>query len=461
MSEAWNPKIETGNKPLYIALADALEKDINSGILKPGEKLPPQRELADRTGVNLSTVTRAFRVCELKGLISGVVGRGTFVAPDVKVSLSLISQDKKPEIIEMGQVLPFSVIDKVTAKMVKDILYDMDMERLIRYCDPAGHLNHRVLGAEWLRRFNITAPAEEILITPGSHNAVTNCLLTLFEPGDRIAVDSVTYPGIKTMAAMFGIRLVPIEMTREGMSPQRLLNACKNEGIKGIYLMPEVQNPTTYAMTQNIREQIADIIKKYNLILIEDDAYGYTGNSESIPVSAFVPNQGIYIGGTSKLLGPGFRISFVRVPGAYFDLMEKGLLNTTWMASPITTELVTRLIVTGKAGAIFEAKREEARKRNDLALKILSKYDVANRPSGFFQWLFLPEGWQGKDFELLAREAGVQVFCAEKFAVGSGTVTPAVRISLSGPNTIEELEKGLRILSSILERGYRDKTFII
>ncbi len=461
MSIHWNPKIETGNKPIYIALADALESDINAGILKPGEKLPPQRELADRIGVNLSTVTRAFRVCELKGLISGVVGRGTFVAPDVKVSLSLISQGKKSEIIEMGQVLPLSVIDKVTAKMVKDSLHDMDLERLIRYCEPAGHLNHRVIGAEWLSRFNITSSAEEVLITPGSHNAVTNCLLTLFDPGDRIAVDSLTYPGIKTLAAMYGIRLVPIEITNEGMSPQGLLNACKNEGIKGIYLMPEVQNPTTHAMTQNCREEIADIIRKYNLILIEDDAYGYTGNFESIPVSALVPKQGIYIGGTSKLFGPGFRISFVRVPEAYFELVEKGLLNTTWMASPITAELVTRLIVTGKAEAILEDKREEARKRNDLALKILSKYDVASRSCGFFQWLFLPEGWQGKEFELHAREAGVQVFCAEKFAVGSSPVPPAIRISLSGTDTIEELGKGLGILSSILEKGYQDKPFII
>lgn len=461
MSNEWNPKIETGNKPLYIALADALESDIRLGILKPGEKLPPQRELADRIGVNLSTVTRAFRVCELKGLISGVVGRGTFVASDVKVSLSLISQNKKPEIIEMGQVLPLPVTDKVTAKMVKDSLYEMEMERLIRYCEPAGHLNHRAIGAEWLRRFNVIASAEEILITPGSHNAVTNCLLTLFEPGDRIAVDSLTYPGIKTLSAMYGIRLVPIEMTNEGMSPQGLLNACKNEGIKGIYLMPEVQNPTTSAMTQIFREQIADIIKKYNLILIEDDAYGYTGNFESIPVSTLVPNQGIYIGGTSKLFGPGFRISFVRVPEAYFELMEKGLLNTTWMASPITAELVTRLIVTGKAEAILEEKREKARKRNDLALKVLSKYNVAHRPCGFFQWLFLPDGWQGKEFELMAREAGVQVFCAEKFTVGSSSVAPAVRISLSGTDRIEELEKGLRILSSILGKSYQDKSFIL
>lgn len=461
MSNEWNPRIVKNAKPLYISLADALESDIKSGILKPGEKLPPQRELADRIRVNLSTVTRAFRVCELKGLISGVVGRGTFVTPDAKVSLSLISQANKPDIIEMGQVLPLSIFDKVIAKMAKDSLADMDMERLIKYCQPAGHLYHRAIGAEWLRHFNITAPAEEILITPGSHNAVTNCLLTLFDPGDRIAVDSLTYPGIKALAAMYGIRLVPIEMTNGGMNPHGLMNACKNEGIKGIYLMPEVQNPTTCAMLQNCREQIADIIQKYNLILIEDDAYGYTGNPGNIPVSAYVPQQGIYIGGTAKLFGPGFRISFVRVPEAYFESMEKGLLNTTWMASPVTAELVTRLIISGKAGVILEDKREEARKRNTLALKMLSKYEIAYRPCGFFQWLFLPEEWQGKEFELHAREAGVQVFCAEKFAVGSNPVPSAVRISLSGPDTIEELEKGLDILKNLLEKGYHDKTIII
>ena len=461
MINEWCPNIKTRDKPLYLALADALESDINSGILKPGEKLPPQRELADRLGVNLSTVTRAFRVCELKGIISGVVGRGTFVASDVKVPLSLLSQHKSSGIIEMGQVLPLYSMDKNTARIAKVLLQDMDLQRLLRYSEPAGHLKHRVLGAEWLKGFNLNASAEEILITPGSQNALAICLLTLFEYGDRIAVDALTYPGIKALAAMYGIRLIPIEMTGEGMNPQALLNACKNEGIKGIYLMPEVQNPTTCSMTQNCREQIADIIRKNNLILIEDDAYGYTGSLDSIPISAHAPEQGIYLGGISKFLGPGFRISFVRVPNAYLEPMKKGLLNTSWMASPITAEIVTRLIETGESDAVFKDKRAEAYKRNELALKKLAQYKVLSRPYVFFQWLILPDGWQGRDFEICAREAGVQVFCAEKFAVGSCPLPSAIRISLSGPETIEELEKGLDILKSLLLKGYENQTIII
>lgn len=459
----WNPRIETGDKPLYIALADALESDIQAGVLKPGEKLPPQRELSGRLGVNLSTVTRAFRVCELKGMISGVVGRGTFISSDAKVSLSLVSQDKTSDIIEMGQVLPLYALDKDTAKTAKAIIQDMEMERLIRYVEPAGHVNHRIIGAEWLKRFNIDSTTEEIIITPGSQNAIANCLLTLLNHGDRIAVDSLTYPGIKTLAALHGIRLVPIEITNEGMSPQGLLNACKNEGIKGIYLMPEVQNPTTCSMSGSCREKIADIIKKYNLILIEDDAYAYTGDPESVPLSSHAPKHGIYIGGTSKLLGPGFRTSFVKVPEAYMEPLKKGLLNTAWMASPITTEIVTRLIASGKAEAILQAKREEAQKRNNMALEILSQYQIVSRPCGFFQWLFLPDGWQGqgRTFELSAREAGVQIFCAEKFVVGNSQVPQAVRISLSGPDTIELLEKGLGILRNVLRKGYQAETIMI
>jgi len=452
----WFPEIKKGKKSFSTAIAEALEEDIAKGILKPNEQLPPQRELADHLGVNLSTVTRAFRLCELKGLLYGVVGRGTFVTADAKVPLSLAQVDSK-EGIDMGQVLPLYPLDGDTAEIVKTFLHDMDMERLLRYSDPQGIANHRAIGAEWLRRFHLSAQPEEIIITPGSQSAAANCLLTLFQYGDRIAVDAVTYPGFKSLAALYGIRLVPIEMTEDGMSAEGLLNACKNEGIKGVYLMPEVQNPTTRSISKKYREQLSEIIRKYNLILIEDDAYAYTGDPHSIPVTSYVPDQGIYIGGIAKLLGPGFRISFVKVPKTYMEPMKRGLLNTTWMASPITAEMVARLITSGRADDVIREKREEARMRNILALEILSGYRRASRTCGFFQWLFLPDSWQGqaRDFELVAREAGVQVFCAEKFSVGSSPVPQAVRISLSGPDTIHTLKKGLEIIKSVLQKGYR------
>lgn len=471
----WHPNINKLEKPLYMGLVKALEEDIEAGRLKPGDQLPPQRELADLLGINLSTVTRAFRKCELKGLLSGVVGRGTFVSADVKTSLSLVSpgaanisqgpdqseihsSEPAAQPIEMGQVLPLYCLDQDTAQWTKDLLADMDLNRmaqLIQYADPAGDITHRRAGAQWLGRFNLPAEAAEVVVTAGSQNAIACCFLTLFTHGDRVAVDALTYPGIKTLAALHGIRLVALDMDEEGMQPQNLAAACKNEDIKGVYLMPECQNPTAKRLSAKRRQALAKVIKDNDLILIEDDAYAYNGDLSAVPLCALVPDQGIYIGSTSKLLGPGFRTSFVKVPKRYLEAVKKGVLNTIWMASPLTAELVSQLIVTGKAEQVISSKRTEAKARNELATAILGNYQLGARTHGFYQWIGLPKQWWGKgtEFEWVARAVGVQVYCAEKFLVGSRQLPQAVRIALSGPASMAELERGLLLLKKLLESG--------
>ena len=70
---SWQPEIKRGEGPVYLEIVNALKRDIKNGVLKPGDKLPPQRELADFLGLNLSTVTRAFKICEQRGLIFATV----------------------------------------------------------------------------------------------------------------------------------------------------------------------------------------------------------------------------------------------------------------------------------------------------------------------------------------------------------------------------------------------------
>ena len=72
---SWKPDLKNTTGPKYLALVKLLEEDIERGALKPGTKLPPQRELADFLDVNLSTISRAFKLCEQKGLLSASVGR--------------------------------------------------------------------------------------------------------------------------------------------------------------------------------------------------------------------------------------------------------------------------------------------------------------------------------------------------------------------------------------------------
>ena len=101
---SWKPQKSQLERPYYLSLASLLEKDIQSGILKENTKLPPQRELADFLDLNLSTITRAYKLCELKGLLYAVTGRGTFVSSGIHAQDTFLDQNFPA--IEMGMNKP-------------------------------------------------------------------------------------------------------------------------------------------------------------------------------------------------------------------------------------------------------------------------------------------------------------------------------------------------------------------
>ena len=74
----WLPDVASRPGPLYQAIAEALAEDTSRGVLAAGQRLPTHRELADRLGVTVGTVTRAYAEAARRGLVSGEVGRGTF-----------------------------------------------------------------------------------------------------------------------------------------------------------------------------------------------------------------------------------------------------------------------------------------------------------------------------------------------------------------------------------------------
>lgn len=103
---SWRPRLDKNTRGLSRALARQLSEDIRSGVLRPGTKLPPQRELADFLDVNVSTVSKAFKLCALQGLLSATVGSGTFVSYDALCSGNLLLEPGKAPVIDMGPTAP-------------------------------------------------------------------------------------------------------------------------------------------------------------------------------------------------------------------------------------------------------------------------------------------------------------------------------------------------------------------
>ena len=450
----YSPRLAGGNGPLYKDLADAIERDIESSVLTPGERLPTHRDLADELHMNVSTVTRGYQEAEKRGLVTGTVGRGTFVASDATTSTAMVSFEPcAPGMLEMGLISPLSNLDPDVTEGFRRIARRKDPSSFMRYSDPRGLPEHRQAGANWAGRYGLDAIAEDVIVCAGAQHGLTCCLSGLFRAGDRIATDALTYPGMKTLASMLGIRLVPIAMDEQGMMPEALDAACRRDTIKGVYLMPGVHNPTTATMSSKRRDDIARRAEVHDLIIIEDDAYDLTDPGEQTPVGSRARHRSVYVAGMSKSLAAGLRVAFLVAPKPFLKPLAQAVLNTIWMAPPLNSELASMWINDGTADRVIEAKRTEAARRYMIACDALEGLHFRGKPSGFYLWAELPKGWTGQRLETAANKAGVNVFGAEKFAVGETTPPAAARISLTGTERLDDFKKGLSILKGILKNG--------
>ncbi|MGG2082065.1 PLP-dependent aminotransferase family protein [Lysinibacillus pakistanensis] len=453
---SWRPNISNISAPLYIAIAEQLEQDIKDGKLLPGTKLPPQRELADFLDVNLSTITRAFKLCGQKGLIYASIGSGTFVSSDAATNKILLPTSHSPHMIEMGSVLPDNYVNEDITRYMKKMMSDSNFNNLFQYGRLEGNVWQNEAALKLLEKVNFQTD-QPILLGAGGQNAIVGTLAALFQAGDRIGTDPITYAGIKTAANMLGIQLVAIqqrdgEMTREG-----LLYACKNEHIKGLYVIPDFHNPTTHTMSLETRRMIAEVARDTGLIIIEDAIYSFLKEQPLAPIASYAPEKVIYIASLSKTISPGLRLSYIVTPSALRKRIMETLYNINISISPMMLELATRLIHDGVAETILEKHKLYAKQQNALVNQYLGNYNILGGEACIFRWLILPDKFTGVQFELLAAKAGVQVYAAERFAVGNVKPINAVRLAITAPEN--QLEQALIILKDLLESN-GDYTFV-
>ena len=449
----WDLKILDTDQALYSAIANAIERDIRLGILKAGEKLPTQRELAKKVGVNVTTITRAYNEAQKRGLVASTVGSGTYIASDLGFCSSLLNtQRDEQKLIELGLVLPLYAVEPDLGAIMEKVLHKNDLKAFMAYTPPQGLYKHRLAGSQWVKRFGVQAEPENVVITAGAQHAL-NCIFSaVFQPGDRVAVDCLTYPGVKTAAKLCGIQLEAVEMDDEGITPQGLSAVCNRHDVKGVYTVATMQNPTNAAMSDQRRTSVAQIIRRNHLILIEDDLYRFLSCQTAGTLTSLVPEQSIYIAGISKAFYAGLRIGFVVAPGKYCNRIAQAVVDTLWMAPALNAEIACECIASGVADKMIALKRDEIHQRASLLKTKLAGYTYRYTPDSMFAWLKLPEDWSSGKFEKAANDGGVNIVSSEKFSVG-GVVPPNfIRISLSGTDSVAQLEKGLDILLQILNR---------
>jgi DNA-binding transcriptional MocR family regulator len=251
---------------------------------------------------------------------------------------------------------------------------------------------------------------------------------------------------------MLGIPLVPIRQERGEICEEGLMYAYKNDKIKGIYIMPDYQNPTAHMMSDDGRMMIARIAKKQRLIILEDAIHSLMSKQPQRPVASYAPEQTIYIASLSKTISPGLRLSYIAAPKQYQEILADALHNLNLTISPFLLEIASRVMASEKAIQLADKHRHLAVQRNKIVNEILMDCTVLGADESIFRWLILPEKWTGERFERAAYKSGVQVYASERFAVGKMRPIPAVRLAVAAPKTLEELKHALIIIRNLVRK---------
>lgn len=454
---SWKPDKDKLTFPIYHSLADMMEQDIKKGNLPVNTKLPPQRELADFLDLNLSTITKAYKLCELRGLIHAVTGKGTFVTPYADTPTSTVEKNVRSA-IELAVIHPFYESNEMIRDLTIELLKKPASEKLFEYSHPLGDLRQILTAAQWLRRTGIEANEHNTMIANGAQNALATILSALFSAGDCIAVDTYTYPNFISLANLLYIQIVPIENDEEGMLPEQLEKACALRKIKGIYMMPAGSNPTNIAFSEARKKEIGKIIKKHDLIAIEDDNYAALLEKPYVPVTLKAPQNCIYLSGLSKPLCPGLRIAYLYLPERFIAPMEQGMFSQNLKISSLNIEIAAEIIRSGMDRKIIHKKQKEAIKRNQIYTSFFPDSRVCM--TSYYQWLQLPESCMGAMCEIELAGLGISVFGAERFFCGNTGKANALRLATCSTENDRQLREGLGGVKNYIQRK-TDPIFIV
>ena len=440
--------------PLYVQLADAVERAIEDGQVVPGDRLPRHHDLASDLDVNITTVTKAFAILKGKGLVDSKPGRGTVVRPmgrRAKYPFQTVPADRR-DVVDLSVNRPATNLYLSSlAKLLPELAADERFVGIADYQAADGPRWARSAAATWISEFGPSVDPQQVLITGGAQHALAATMSAFGRVGDTVLADNVTYQGINALCRVRNLELRGVPGDEEGMSPDALDAACADRSARILFLVPSLHNPTTTTLSEQRRQALVDVARRHGLLVVEDDVYAPLLETRPPSIATLYSERTIYVSGLSKCVAPGLRAGFLAAPHALVPELAAAIRIDCWSMSPLTSLIATKLIGSGKAAAIVEAQRAELMERNRITRDALRGLDLASQDTSTHAWLSLPAPWRGNNFAAACEQYGVRVLAAEAFTLGHAPAPHAVRLNLAAARTHEDLAEGLKVLRKVLD----------
>ena len=448
-NSSWVRPFQDGEGSLYQQISNQIINAVHDGVLRPGDRLPPQRELAQAMGVDLTTVTRAYAEVRAAGLMDAYGAGGSYIScthaeDHGTVDLSM----NTPPLL--GSAL-FSRMMLSAMSYVQKLMSNGDF---MSYRLGAGLSQDRQAAAVWLKPMLSNVDGDRIVICSGAQAALSALLLARTQPDDVVVVDSLTHPGFLAAIRVLQRRVVTVPADAEGMLPDELEKVCRENKPSLLYLVPTIHNPTTATMSQARREAIYKVIKRHDVAVIEDDPYWLLAGDAAPPIAALGLSDRsgppvFYVSTLSKCLAPGLRTAYLVVPPSEpIEPILDALRSLSLMPAQSMVSSVTHWIQEGAAQEWMRQIRQDAGQRQKIAANILPGKPIAH-PYGLHLWLELSPKLDQYRLIQTAQEQGLgvtssDVFCPYESSPG------AIRIALGGAPDHARLQVALEKLSDIL-----------
>ena len=479
--------------PLYVQLCDQLRALVHAGELRPGDRIPASRELAQHLGVHRTTVANAYAELESEGLIQGHVGRGTFIrangrqlqiAPPPPSLVpggairweSLFADERGDDALDrLIRTMPASGISFVVAHPPAELLPVAEIRnccnvvlrregaRILQLGATDGYPPLRKALLELLRSEGLQVGEDNFLITNGCQQSLDLICKALLRPGDTVILENPTYPGAIALLAAARARCLGVPVRTEsgpGTTPGLDLDALEKtlaaNRVKLMFLMPDFHNPTGLSMPLESRRRLLEIAARHQVPIVEDHIYARLlahGDQLASLKQLDRANIVLQIESFSKMAFPGLRVGWLVGPPNVIERLrvvkQSTDLHTDQLSQAAMAEFIRRGLLLRHVARVRKlcAARLEA-VEEALVRHMPSETRWTHPAGGMSIWVELPPGFDANELLVRARERGV-VFAPGRYFYVQGPQPNTLRLGFSGVEE-RQIARGVAILGDIL-----------
>lgn len=375
-----NTPVLPAKGPRRLALYRALRGLIESGQMKPGDKLPTTRDIAGRFGISRGAAVAAYEMLVADGFAEARVGAGTYVAEAVP----LLPRAPEPQVIEAEAAKPplpgslgCSTADETTLRIFRMLMnrhLTQPSARHFHYNDPAGSLALRVEVAAYLKAARgVNCEPDQVIMTAGTQQGLDLAVRALLKPGDPVWIEDPCYAAARELFEGTGLCVTPVNVDGEGIDVAAGIAAAP--AAKAVYVTPSHQYPLGVTLSMARRLALIDWARATGAYIIEDD-YDSEFRFAGPPLSALqgIDGEGrvIYVGTFSKTLLPGFRFGYLVVPRALRERVLTIRRLTDRFPSTLAEDALTEFLRDGHFSAHIKRARKRVKAARDALVAALT-----------------------------------------------------------------------------------------